>query len=115
MRSLIFLLLPIAVLVLSFGHSHGGLSPGHMLLHALTVIIASVLLYFAAAAYYRVKTPRFKWLFSGFLLLLARELVLSISMYTYTDIYVPYTDIPLDHMLGLAALITLAYAIFKQF
>ncbi|MFN3803827.1 MAG: hypothetical protein ACK4SY_02090 [Pyrobaculum sp.] len=114
MRSLLFFLIPIAVLLLSLGHKHEGLSPGHAMLHTATVVVAAVLLYVAISGYVRVRTPRFRWLLVAFLLLLARELALSISMYTGYVWHIPHTDIPIDHFIGLVALVAMAYAIFLR-
>lgn len=114
MRGLIFFLIPVVVILLALGHSHGaGLSPGHAVLHAATVILAAVLLYVATAAYARVRAGRFKWLVAAFAILLLRELTLSISMYTQIVLLVPGIDIPLDHLMGLLGLAVLAYALFK--
>ena len=112
MRSLLFFIIPVVVLALSLGHTHS-LSPGHALLHTATVVLAAVLLYIAISAYERVKSPRFKWLTAAFALLLAIELVLSLSMYASATWHLPYTDIPVDHVLGLLALVVLAYSIYK--
>ena len=114
MRGVLFFLIPIIVILLAVGHSHGEwLSPGHAVLHVATVVLAAVLLYVAATAYARVRAGRFKWLLAAFAVLMLRELVLSISMYTQREVLVPGTDIPLDHFLGLVGLVVLAYALFK--
>ncbi len=113
MRFLLFLI-PVAVAFLAVGHNHAaGLSPGHVLLHTVTVIIAAALLYIAISGYARVRSSRFLWLLIAFVLLLTRELSLSLSMYLNATWLLPHTDIPIDHFLGLLALVTMAYALFK--
>jgi len=109
MRWALLLAIPILVVVLSLSGPHvSHLTLGHFLLHIATAVLVVLPVYLAVNAYARTGSKRFLLLTAAFVALAAREIALSYFM--ISGAMATVGDIPVDHLLGLVALVLLTAA-----